>query len=253
MIDIHSHILPGIDDGAPDIEASLDMARDALDQGITHVIATPHHRNGTFENDKSSIFEQVYRLNTRLTEEGLPLTVLPGQEIRIYPNMVQDLEQLLSLNHTGRYLFIEFSFTRVPNYSHELFHEMLVKGYVPVIVHPERNTELLENPELLYEFVEQGALTQVTAGSLLGDFGKKTKSYTQELISHDLTHFIASDAHNISSRRFCLREAYDEISRQFGSSKALYFQENAYSLTEGSAIYSELPVPIRKRRLMGIF
>ncbi|MGG1572228.1 tyrosine-protein phosphatase [Fictibacillus sp. NRS-1165] len=251
MIDIHSHILPGIDDGAPNIEVSLEMARCALDQGITYVIATPHHRNGMYENEKSFILEQVEQLNNRLMEEGLPLTVLPGQELRIQYEIPQNLEQLLSLNHT-KYMFIEFSFTRVPNYSHELFHEMLVKGFVPVIVHPERNTELQENPELLYEFVQQGALTQVTAGSVLGYFGKKCKSFSQELISHGLTHFISSDAHNVSTRGFCLREAYEEITKQFGVSKTTYFQQNAHSLVEGRTIPAGVPDPIRSRKLVGI-
>ena len=254
MIDIHSHILPGIDDGAQTIDDSIKMAKAAVNEGITTIIATPHHKNNQFTNLKSSILTKVNDLNTVLKQENIPLTVLPGQEVRIYGEVLEDYykEEILTLNHT-KYLFIEFPSSSVPRYAERLLYELQTEGIIPIIVHPERNKELQEKPELLYQLVKNGALTQVTASSVAGYFGKNVKKFSEQLIEHNLTHFIASDAHNIHNRSFKVVDALGIIEENFGMDYIYLFKENAELLVEDKNVIKEIPERIQRKKFLGIF
>lgn len=254
MIDIHSHILPGIDDGAQTINDSIEMAKAAVREGITTIIATPHHRNNQFNNLKSSILTKVNDLNTVLKQKNIPLTVLPGQEVRIYGEVIEDYykDEILTLNHT-KYLFIEFPSSSVPRYAERLLYELQTEGIIPIIVHPERNKELQEKPELLYQLVKNGALTQVTASSIGGYFGKNVKKFSEQLIEHNLTHFIASDAHNVHNRSFKMMESLDVIEESFGVDYIYLFKENGELLLEDKNIIKEIPERIQRKKFLGIF
>ncbi|SDM56227.1 tyrosine-protein phosphatase [Sediminibacillus halophilus] len=254
MIDIHCHILPGIDDGAKHMEDSLEMAREAVSQGIHTIIATPHHLNGRYNNYKTDILGYVSRLNNRLQDENIPLTVLPGQETRINGEMIDHLEQeeLLPLNGKS-YVFVELPSDHVPRYTKQLLFDLQVQGYNPVIVHPERNRELIKDPDQLYEFVKNGTLTQVTAASIVGKFGKPIQKFTQQLIEANLTHFISSDAHNTTNRGFCMQEAITEIQTTYGNSLIYYFMENAQLATEGEIVVGDVPEKVKKKKFLGLF
>lgn len=179
MIDLHCHILSGIDDGALNDEISLKMAQEAVLEGIHTIVATPHHQNSRYLNEKKDIVQYVQKLNVLLKQEKVPLTILPGQEVRLYGEILEDYRagEILTLNDTGKYLFIEFPSSQVPHYAEQLLFDIQSKGLIPIIVHPERNSRLLEEPDLLYKFITNGALAQVTAGSLTGRFGKKSKGF----------------------------------------------------------------------------
>ncbi|MCF2132043.1 hypothetical protein L1I79_37335 [Strepomyces sp. STD 3.1] len=254
LIDIHSHILPGIDDGALTMEDAINMARVAVDEGITKLIATPHHQNGIFFNRKQDILKRVTNLNHVLRSEDIPLEILPGQETRIHGDLLEDFEKgdILTLNHT-HYLFIELPSGYVPRYTEQLLFNIQLKGLTPIIVHPERNAGFMENPENLLNLVKKGTLTQVTTSSLTGNFGKKIQKFSMQLIEANLTHFIASDAHNISTRSFCIKESIAEIDKEFGNQIVHYFQENAALLIQGQAVYKQEPSPIRRKKFLGIF
>ncbi|WP_339180185.1 CpsB/CapC family capsule biosynthesis tyrosine phosphatase [Oceanobacillus sp. FSL W7-1293] len=254
MIDIHTHILPGIDDGAKSEEDSIAMAKQAVEQGIHTVIATPHHYNGSYFNDKASILTNVSILNELFKNEGIPLDVLPGQETRIYGEILQgiDNDEILSLNET-KFLFIEFPSASVPQYAKQMLFDIQMKGLTPIIVHPERNIELLENPNLLYDFVKNGALSQVTAGSLVGKFGKDIKKYAEQLIECNQTHFIASDAHNIKSRKFVMNEAFDSIEKKYGADFVYLFQENSQLLINNKNVNRMEPRLPKKKKFLGLF
>lgn len=249
MIDIHCHILPNIDDGPNNIELSLSMARQAVDEGITHIVATPHHRNGHFDNIKADILIEVQKLNNRLQQENIPITILPGQETRINGGMLEDYENgnILTLNDTNRYVFVEFPPNDVPAYTAHLFFELKLKGLIPVIVHPERNRAIIEKPNRLYRLIKDGSLSQVTAASIVGKFGKKIQKFSLELIEHSLVHFVASDAHNVTSRSFHMQEAFQEISKEFGMDVADEFRTNAVQMMNGEDIYVQEPVEFRRR------
>lgn len=255
MIDIHSHILPGIDDGAKSKKDSLEMAREAVRQGITSIIATPHHRNGKFDNERASIMRNVATLNELLVQEDIPLTVLPGQETRINGDMIENLEnaELLPLNET-KYLFVEFPSGHVPRYSAQMLFDIQVAGYKPIIVHPERNRELIEHPSKLYEFVQKGALTQVTAASVVGKFGKNIQTFSHQLIEANLTHFIASDAHNTTTRGFCIDQAFNEIKNIYGSDYYFMFIENSQLVVDNQNVNFIEPSQVKKKKkFLGLF
>lgn len=178
IIDIHCHILPGIDDGAADFTESLEMAKAAAKEGIKKIIATPHHRNGSYDNYKDEIIHRTKELNDYLQSEQVKVEILPGQETRIYGEMVEDYEkgEILTLAEVSTYVFVEFPSGNVPRYTEQLLFDLQMKGVTPVIVHPERNAELIQQPDKLYQFVKNGAATQVTAASVVGYFGKKSKN-----------------------------------------------------------------------------
>ncbi|MDX8047120.1 CpsB/CapC family capsule biosynthesis tyrosine phosphatase [Gracilibacillus sp. S3-1-1] len=255
MIDIHCHILPNVDDGAKHMEDSVQMAKSAVSQGITTIIATPHHMNGSYDNYKEDILVAVECLNDRLQEEEIPLTILPGQETRIYGEMLEDLEkgQLLPLNETSGYLFVELPSNHVPRYTKQLLFDLQLKGVKPVIVHPERNKELMENPDILYDLVSNGTLTQVTAASIAGKFGKKIKKFSSQMIEANLTHFIASDAHNTTTRGFVMQDALSIVKNEYGTSMVYWFMENAQYLVNGEIVVGDVPEKIKKKKVLGIF
>ncbi|PAL14216.1 tyrosine-protein phosphatase [Peribacillus simplex] len=254
MIDIHCHILPGVDDGSADMNESMNMARKAAEAGITHIFATPHHLNEKFVNVKSDIIDRAVRLNESLHQNNIPLTIHLGQEVRIHRDIFTSLEkeEILTLDDNGRYLLLELPSGRVPTYTKEVIYELQLKGITPIIVHPERNKELIENHKLLFELAQEGALTQLTSGSIIGHFGKKVKSFSNKIVEHNLAHFIATDAHNIGSRGFTLQQAYETITKAYGIERTFYFKENAEQLLKNQSPAVEKPVPFKKR-ILGIF
>lgn len=255
LIDIHSHILPAIDDGAKHITESLAMAKLAISEGIHTIIATPHHKNGLFENTKSNILERLTELNEALKEEAIDIKVLPGQETRIYGEILADYHkgEILTLNNAGRYLFIELPTDSVPAYTESLLYDIQMKGLIPIIVHPERNQEFLDSPNRLYKLVKNGAMTQITAKSLVGGFGKKTKKFAQQLIEQNWTHYVASDAHNTKSRSFHMVQAYDEIENKYGVDMVYLFMDNAELLLQGKLAYKEMPKKMETKKFLGLF
>ncbi|MGM9922859.1 MAG: tyrosine-protein phosphatase [Bacillus sp. (in: firmicutes)] len=254
MIDLHSHILMGVDDGAKNVMESIEMAKAAEREGIRTIVATPHHMNGRYENKKQDIIHAVAKLNHILQNEKVNLQVMPGQEIRIYGELIEDYKcgEILPIND-GRYLFIELPTAHVPLYASQLFYEIQCEGLIPVIVHPERNQVFLQNPGLLFDFVEKGALTQVTAASIIGEFGKKAKKFSLQLIEHNLTHFIASDAHNITTRSFKLKEAYQMIEKKMNADFVSMFRKNASAIIHNQLVYAENPQRIEKKKVFFIF
>jgi protein-tyrosine phosphatase len=254
MIDLHCHILPSIDDGAKDLSDSIRMAQKAVEQGIHTIVATPHHLNNHYENPKQQIIARVEELNHALIQEKIDLKILPGQETRIYGEIVEGFVggEILPVNHS-QYVLVEFSSSHVPRYTEKLFYDLQINGLIPVIVHPERNQEIIERPELLYQLVKKGALTQITAASVCGDFGKKIKNFSLQLIEANLTHFIASDAHNTGNRTFKMREAFGLIREKYGNDMVYLFQENAALVIDGDHVYKEVPERVKRKKLLGIF
>ncbi|MBO9130032.1 CpsB/CapC family capsule biosynthesis tyrosine phosphatase [Bacillus sp. 165] len=254
MIDLHCHILPDIDDGPKNIEESLLMAQEAAAKGIRTIVATPH-RNAKYKSEVQEILYKVKMLNEQLNQQNIPLNVVPGQEIRLYGEIVPDImnQSLLTINGANKHIFIEFPSDHVPRYAERLLYEIQLQGIIPVVVHPERNAEIAEQPSLLYNLIKKGALSQITAASVTGAFGKNIKKLSLQLIEHNLTQMIASDAHNTTNRSFALSEAYSVIEKEFGHGIVSDFQENTYFLLEGQSVYKPAPERIRKKKLFGIF
>lgn len=255
MIDIHCHIIPGVDDGAQTIKESLDMAKAAATQGIHTIVATPHHRNNLFDNYRADILSRVDELNRILHEENVSVNIIPGQEVRIYGDLIEGLttEEILPVNTVSSYVLVELPSSTVPRYTNKLLYDLQVEGYTPVIVHPERNSELLTKPDKLYELVKNGVLTQVTAASLVGKFGKKIRKFSHEIVESNLTHFIASDAHNVRNRGFVMQEALKEIEDIYGIDLIHSYKKNAEHMVAGEIIVGDIPERIVRKKILGIF
>lgn len=246
IVDIHNHILPGLDDGPQSIEEAILLVANAVSNGVTHIIATPHHRNGKYMNSSSVVKEAVVNLNRQLSKKNIPVKILPGQEIYIYSNILEDLEgDLLTLANSGKYLLIELPRNHIPLNTFEVLYKIQLKGYIPIIVHPERNTVLRKEKQKLYELVSKGALIQITAASLVGTDGRSLKRYTVDLIKHNLVHFISSDAHHYQKRPFLLNDAYQYVRKKFSESLVTYYSENAKHVVFGKDIQAIQPISFK--------
>lgn len=241
MIDIHTHILPGVDDGAQSEFEALIMAQAAVREGITDLIATPHHANGSYSNPGAEVVKAVEAFNGRLKREGIPLTVHTGQEIRVHDELLDSWSRgdLLPLAGSS-YVLIELPGSKIPRGLFDLLHEFSVMGLKSVIAHPERNVEIIRKPEIMQELIEYGAYSQITTHSLLGAFGPQAQRCAWILCRRGLAHLISSDAHHVTRRGFRLAETYDRIRAEFGAARVEFYQNNAAMLLQNSTLSTEL-------------
>ncbi|WP_082232881.1 tyrosine-protein phosphatase [Halobacillus massiliensis] len=249
MIDIHSHILPGIDEGPPSMEDSIELAKEAVYHGIDTIVAAPHHNSGPCMNYRKDILLQVKALNEQLRLRKIDLTVLPGQETRVYGDMIDGFKkgEILTINDDTPYVFIELPHDHVPSYIGNLLFNIQLEGYQPIIVHPERNKEIQEKPNLLYTLIKNGAYAQLSAASLVGKFGRTAKRTALVLLQHNLAHVIGSGI--TKGRKFHLKEAYQVIRKQYGTEVVYNFKENTQNVIDGEILISEPPVYIKKKGL----
>ena len=201
FVDIHAHILPGIDDGAKDMETAVQMLKIACRNGTGHIIATPHYIPGETQYHPSLVTELCSKLNMEAEKEAIPCTVYPGSEIFISPDLPRLYadNQVITLNHSS-YLLIEMPMAGIPTYTDSVLYELQLMGVTPIIAHPERNQDIIEEPVIIKKLVERGILTQINAGSVTGLYGKKVQKTALKLIKQGLVHFIASDAHTTHTR-----------------------------------------------------
>ncbi|WP_051273471.1 tyrosine-protein phosphatase [Desulfotruncus alcoholivorax] len=239
MIDIHAHILPGMDDGARDVNEALDMARIAVLEGMTGLIATPHVAAGLYSREKWQILDAVAALNNLLIKEKIPLQLYPGAEYLLEPDIPQRLRsgEILTLNNGGKYLLVEFPFASVPVYAENVIFEIMLQGVTPIIAHPERNAELQKNPGRLAGLIHQGALAQVTLGSIAGLFGDKAKYAGINLVNQGLAHFLASDAHSPNNRPPLLKTLLKKMHQQLNTGMIeLLTEQNPEHLIRGKPV-----------------
>ncbi|MFD1205222.1 tyrosine-protein phosphatase [Sporosarcina contaminans] len=248
IVDIHSHVLPGLDDGAPSMEEAILLTENAAANGVTHIIATPH-LNDKYRNHAKQIKEAVADLNKELFRKRIPVDIFPGQEVQFFSclNALGD-GHLLTLADGGKYLLIELPDDHFPEFTFELLFSLQIEGYIPIIPHPERNVVLRKEKQLLYELVTKGVLLQVTANSLFGANGRTAKKCSLELIKHNLVHFISSDAHHPIQRPFLLREGYQFIERKFSTNLRNYFIENAKHVLQGTDFQPLPPISFKHTR-----
>lgn len=238
MIDLHSHVLPGVDDGAQNLEESLAMVRKAISQGITHLMCTPHHNNGKYQNPAEKILHNVEALQKEIDQRGLKLTLLEGQEVRLTEYLLMEIErgELLFTDVTDTYLLVELPTNEVPLYTEEVFYHLLNQGHVPVIVHPERNTVFRREPNRLLPFLEMGVLTQLTAPSIVGVFGDEIQRTAKQMLEHQMLYMVASDAHGLRQRNFYMKEAYKMIQKIGGKKMVADMQQMAKDLVNGDPV-----------------
>ncbi len=203
MIDVHCHLLPGIDDGPASMEESIKLARLALSNGISHAVATPHIQPGRYENTRAIIEDAYLQYIAALHERRIPLRVGMAAEVRICPEIMMLLneEHLPFLgNERHRILLLELPHSHVPPGSDNLIKWLVSKGIRPLIAHPERNREIMLKPDKLRPFMQSGCLVQMTAGSVAGSFGENARQAAEYILKRGWATVLASDAHNLTSR-----------------------------------------------------
>ncbi|HTS13138.1 MAG TPA: CpsB/CapC family capsule biosynthesis tyrosine phosphatase [Candidatus Limnocylindrales bacterium] len=235
MVDIHCHLLYGLDDGAQSPEIAHAMAESAISDGITHVICTPHaNQNYPFVPE----LVKKRRDEIQAAFDGR-LTLATGCDFHLSFENLQDIRhspERYTLNQKS-YLLVEFAEYSIPPSMDQALHQLQLAGLRPVITHPERNPLIRAQPERLLKWLQQGCYVQVTAGSLLGRFGKTAQEAAERWLDANAIHFLASDAHNITSRPLKLKEAFDFVSARSGEEIAsALLTENPLAAFEGRSL-----------------
>jgi protein-tyrosine phosphatase len=252
MIDLHCHILSGMDDGAKTLADSLAMAEMAIADGITHIVATPHSSN-EYKFDYSAVEQAAAELQSAVGER---LKILTGCDFHLNPENLAALKKNAApfCIHQKDYLLLEFNEFSIPQTVDKILYEIQLAGLRLIITHPERNSIMRAQPERFEKWIRNGCYGQVTGGSLLGTFGAGAQQTSLEWVERGLIHFVASDAHNITGRPHKLRSAYDLVKSQFGEARAkALFKENPLAAIEGHPLpfvpeISEMPT--RKKRFL---
>lgn len=221
MIDLHCHMLPGIDDGAADEAVSLEMARIAVADGIRTTACTPHIYPGFYENDSAGIGARVATLQRRLDEEGIALRLTFGADAHLTPALLGRVRAKTAPTIAGgRYLLVEPSHTvATPRFAETVF-DFVAAGYVPVITHPERLAWIESHYATFAALVRGGAWMQLTAGSLAGRFGRTARRFGQRMLGDGLVHILATDAHGTRHRAPLLAEGRRAAERYVGAEEA---------------------------------
>ncbi len=217
MYDLHNHLLPGIDDGSPDINTSIKLAKIAEEDGISHLICTPHIHPGRYENNLQTIQKSLDLFRHAMSVNNINLQVAAAAEVRIGPEILQGIQNK-TLPFLGKWenrdvLLLEFPSNSIPVGSDKLIKWLLEKNVVPMIAHPERNQVFQKHPEQLNKFITLGCLIQVTAGALIGNFGYIAKQTAENLLIQNLITVIATDAHNINYRPPNLSECFNQVTQ----------------------------------------
>ena len=259
MIDIHHHLLFGLDDGARDIDVSLAMIDAAVADGITHIVCTPHS-NHRYEFNPQINEERLNAIRERANGK---VTLGLGCDFHLsYDNILDALQHPRKYTINQRqYLLVEFADLSIPTSINETFYELTIAGMRPIITHPERNGVIQKNPERMEEWLQSGCLVQITAGSLTSRFGKTAQILSHRFLEKNWVHFIATDAHNIESRPPRMRGAYDIIAKRYGQEtadrlclsnpRAVFLGENMPPQPEGHNLHKdEDEMPRRKQSLL---
>ena len=254
MIDLHVHILSGLDDGAKTLEESIQMCWISYRDGVRTIVATPHTLNGLYLNGRETILAKVKELNEALMKFGIrnaefgikepnaalhtpqsemffnsafrtphsALKILPGADIRLSEMTLPYLDQgkMMTIRDGKKYLFLEFPFQGIPYQTEEVIFQIMTRGIIPIITHPERNLEIEQRPQRYYEMIRMGCLGQVTAMSLTGEFGSRVRQIAERLLKNKLIHFIASDAHSTDGRPPILSEGVRAAEKIVGKEEA---------------------------------
>ncbi len=250
MIDIHSHILPGIDDGAQGMEESIEMARLYLKNGIDKVIVTPHYIEGAGSTTLNENKVVLKKLKHVLKEEGIELELYIGNEIYVTPDILNYVieKRVATLNET-KYVLIELPMYDMPRYIENIIYELCLKEYVPIIAHPERNIRIQQDPNILYGFIMGGALAQINLPSLEGRYGEASKVTGELLLNHNMIHFIGTDAHSPRVRSPRIEESLEilkDIVDEDIFQKITYL--NGQALLEDNHVSVEEPIEYVKEK-----
>ena len=276
MIDLHSHILHGLDDGPETMDESIQMCWISYRDGVRTIVATPHTLNGSYQNNRSTILAKVKELNALIKKFGvqsselgveypksedfyhcqsaicnlqsaIELKILPGADVHFSNEILHQLDQgeVTTVGDGKKFLILEFPFHTIPFGAEDVLFQLMARRITPIISHPERNLEITRRPKRYYEMIRMGCFGQVTAMSLTGGFGAKIKGFAEKLLKKRLIHLIASDAHSVDGRPPILSTAIKEAEKIIGREEAQKMvTEYPKAILEGRKPYVPDPIPI---------
>ncbi|MFQ5843652.1 MAG: tyrosine-protein phosphatase [Planctomycetota bacterium] len=257
MIDLHNHLLPGIDDGARKLDESLEFLRIAWRDGVRTVVATPHMKPGVYDNQREAILQRLGMVReAQRGDEAERVTLLPGAEVYFTADLVERARdgRLMTLADRGRYLLLELPYQQIPLGVEDTIFQLRLLGITPVMAHPERVAYYLEDIGRVATSVHLGALTQITGASVTGRFGEKARAFALEMLSRNLAHVLASDGHDAAYRPPLLSEAMAAAARVVGETRALHMvRERPLAILEGREVEAPEPVEPGPRGLLRRF
>lgn len=243
FVDIHSHIIPALDDGAKDKRAAVEMMRLASIDGTTHIVATPHYISGEVENNSNIVHEKCRELQKLAGSEGIDLTIYSGSEVFISPDVPELFDKgIICTINDSSYILIELPMAGIPLYTDDVLYRLQLKGLIPIIAHPERNRDIQKNPGILLSLVKRGILAQVNSSSITGVYGRRIHKVVMNLIEIGLIQFVASDAHTIRGRSPKLLKSAAIVQKEFGQEMvdSLFYRNGMTVLENGN-----VPVQIK--------
>ena len=253
MLDIHSHIIPNIDDGSKNIDMSMEMIKIAADDGIDNIIATPHYCTGCYEKNYEYIENYVKYLNKLAKEHELNIKILPGQEVFIDNYTLDYLRQgIIGPLNESKYMLVEFNMAEFDESIMDILYELRIIGIEPIIAHPERYIYIVENPLFINKFVEEQYHFQINSGSITGLFGKKVEKTAEILIQHGICSFVASDAHSNNRRVPKISEALNIVNQKNNASYEIILNNYKAFLNNGSLYFSSEKIK-EKRKIFWVW
>ena len=239
LIDLHNHVLPGVDDGSPNLTVSMNMIRAASAQGITDIINTVHFQHPKMDMIPITIEDIAFKtqeLQKEIDSAGLSVKLHIGAEVFFLPNLLELRKNMLCTFGNGRYMLIEFQTHQLPpGYDDELY-SLVMSGTTPIIAHPERYRPIQNNINIVEKLINSGCLMQIDAGSLLGQFGENCKKTAEIMLGRNMVHFMGSDAHNDGKRNFCLELAVDVCKGIIGDYTTSLVYDNPQKLLNGEKV-----------------
>ena len=221
LIDLHSHLLPGIDDGAADLAVALEMARASVADGVLVQACTPHILPGLYHNSGPQIRSAIADLQRVLDEEGIALRLVAGADVHMVPDLVAGLKEgrRLSLGDS-RYVLVEPPHHVAPRGLERFFFDIVVAGFVPILTHPERLSWIEAQYPTIQRLVQAGTWMQITAGSLTGAFGRSAQYWAHKMLDDGCVHILATDAHDVKRRPPNLSEGRELAAKRVGKQRA---------------------------------
>jgi len=226
MIDLHCHMLPGIDDGAPDLDEALAMARVAVADGIRVTACTPHIYPGMYENHAAGIRLAISELRNALHQEDIPLQLVEGADVHLTPDLLAGIRggRIPTLNGSRYFLFEPPHHVAPPRIENVVF-DLVAAGYVPIVTHPERLSWIDNHYKVFGNLAKGGAWMQLTAGAITGRFGGRAKYWSERMLDEGMVHIVATDAHRADKRAPLLAEARDAVAKRLGDAEAVQMTE----------------------------
>ncbi|MEG0180691.1 MAG: CpsB/CapC family capsule biosynthesis tyrosine phosphatase [Peptostreptococcaceae bacterium] len=253
MIDIHCHILPNVDDGSKSLEESIEMAKIAQNEGIKTIVNTSHYHPDFKYKKGQELSEVLNDFNNTLKKQGINVDIILGNELYFTDDLIGNLQDLdFNTLNNSRYLLIEFSPNNFPKNLVDVVYEIKLRKYIPILAHVERYPKIQENPNLIYDCINEGALIQINAASVIGKNGNEAEKVSEILLANNMVHFIATDAHSSTKRRPLLKETYNYITKKYSEdvSKKLFIENQKCILEDQDLHFVEPREYIEKKSLL---